>query len=55
MTAQRYLLSQAEHCRRSADAHADPFVADALRRLADEFERKAAATPADARPSSRAA
>jgi hypothetical protein len=41
MTAQQYLLSQAEHCRRSADDNADPFVADELRRLAEEFERKA--------------
>lgn len=44
MTAQRYLLSQAEHCRRAADEQADPFVADELRRLAEEFERKAAQT-----------
>ena len=41
MTAQQYLLSQAEHCRRSAEDNADPFLADELRRLADEFERKA--------------
>jgi len=41
MTAQQYLLSQAEHCRRSASDQADPFVAEALRQLAEEFERKA--------------
>jgi len=41
MTAQQYLLSQAEHCRRSATDQADPFVAEALRQLAEEFERKA--------------
>jgi hypothetical protein len=41
MTAQQYLLNQAEHCRRSAEDNADPFLAEELRRLADEFERKA--------------
>lgn len=45
MTAQQYLLSQAEHCRRSASDQADPFVAEALRRLAEEFERKADGEP----------
>lgn len=46
MTAQQYLLSQAEHCRRSASDQADPFVAEALRQLAEEFERKAENVPA---------
>jgi len=41
MTAQQYLLSQAEHCRRTADDSSDPFVAEELRRLAAEFERRA--------------
>ena len=41
MTAQQYLLSQAEHCRRTAAETADPFVADQLKRLAAEFERRA--------------
>jgi hypothetical protein len=41
MTAQQYLLSQAEHCRRTAAETADPFVADELKRLAVEFERRA--------------
>lgn len=41
MTAQQYLLSQAEHCRRTADETGDPFVAAELRRLAAEFERSA--------------
>jgi hypothetical protein len=41
MTAQQYLLSQAEHCRRTADDCNDPFVAEELRRLAVEFERRA--------------
>jgi hypothetical protein len=51
MTAQQYLLSQAEHCRRSATDQADPFVAEALRRLAEDFERKAEIQPV--RPSQR--
>jgi hypothetical protein len=41
VTAQQYLQSQAEHCRRAADDTADPFVADELRRLAADFERRA--------------
>lgn len=43
MTAQQYLLSQAEHCRRTASDAADPFVAEELSRLAAEFERRARA------------
>ena len=41
MTAQQYLLSQAEHCRRTAADTNDPFVAEELKRLAAEFERRA--------------
>jgi hypothetical protein len=41
MTAQQYLLSQAEHCRRTAAETSDPFVAEELKRLAAEFERSA--------------
>lgn len=41
MTAQQYLLSQAEHCRRTAADSADTFVAEELKRLAAEFERRA--------------
>ena len=41
MTAQQYLLSQAEHCRRTAAETPDPFVADELKRLAADFERRA--------------
>jgi hypothetical protein len=41
MTAQQYLLSQAEHCRRTAAETSDPFVATELKRLAAEFERRA--------------
>lgn len=47
MTAQQYLLSQAEHCRRSAEDAADAFVAEQLRRLAEDFERKARAQARD--------
>jgi hypothetical protein len=43
MTATQYLQNQAEHCRRAADDAADPFVAEELRRLAAEFERRAQA------------
>jgi len=52
MTAQQYLLSQAEHCRRSASDQADPFVAEALRKLAEDFERKAESETAHLRPTS---
>jgi hypothetical protein len=49
MTAQQYLQSQAEHCRRAAAEAVDPFVAEELRRLAAEFERRAHdPRPADA-------
>jgi hypothetical protein len=41
MTAQQFLLSQAEHCRRTAAETNDPFVADELKRLAADFERRA--------------
>jgi hypothetical protein len=43
MTSQEYLLSQAEHCRRTAHESADRFVAQELVRLAREFEEKARA------------
>jgi hypothetical protein len=41
VTAQQFLQSQAEHCRRAADDTADPFAAEALRRLAADFDRRA--------------
>jgi hypothetical protein len=41
MTSRDYLLSQAEHCRRTADESTDRFVAQELKRLAREFEEKA--------------
>ena len=45
MTAQQYLLREAERCRRRAGEQVDRFVAEALGRLADEFERKARSMP----------
>jgi hypothetical protein len=54
MTAQQYLLSQAEHCRRTAADTGDAFVAEELRRLAAEFERRAR-TSRDTASDSRAA
>jgi hypothetical protein len=44
MTSREYLLSQAEHCRRTADESVDRFVAQELKRLAQEFEEKAQVT-----------
>jgi len=57
MTATQYLQSQAEHCRRAAADAADPFVAEELRRLAADFERRAWAEirPAAPAPENRAA
>jgi hypothetical protein len=43
MTAQQYLLSQAEHCRRTASDTNDPFIAEELKHLAADFERRARA------------
>lgn len=41
MTAQQYLLSQAEFCRRTASQSADPYLAEELSRLAQRFELSA--------------
>lgn len=41
MTSRDYLLSQAEHCRRTADESTDSFVVQELNRLAREFEERA--------------
>jgi len=41
MTAQQYLLSQAEFCRRAAAQSADPYLAEELSRLATQFETNA--------------
>jgi hypothetical protein len=43
MTAQQYLLTQAEFCRRAANESADPLHAEELIRLAKEFEANALA------------
>ena len=42
-TAQQYLLSQAEHCRRAASDCTDPEIAEELRQLAAQFDREARA------------
>jgi len=55
MTAQEYLLNQAEHCRRAAEDASDPFVAEELSRLAAEFEQKARQMHRDVAPRSVAA
>jgi hypothetical protein len=41
VTAQQYLLSQAELCRRTADDTADPLAAEELRRRAVDLEARA--------------
>jgi hypothetical protein len=41
MNAQQYLLSQAEFCRRRASQSADPYLAEELSRLAQQFEMSA--------------
>jgi hypothetical protein len=41
MTSREYLLSQAEHCRRTADDIADRFIAEELKRMAQNFEAQA--------------
>ena len=51
MTAQQYLQSQAELCRRTADDTADPLAAEDLRRRAVDLDRRAQ----EAQPSVRAA
>jgi hypothetical protein len=50
LTAQQYLQSQAELCRRTADDTADPLAAEQLRQRAVDLERRAheARTPARA-------
>lgn len=56
MTAQQYLQSQAEHCRRAAADSADPFAAEELLRLAADFDRRSRAeTRAPFRPENCAA
>lgn len=45
MTAQQYLLSQAEYCRRTAARIADRYLAEELSRLAKQFEANAERRP----------
>ena len=46
MTARQFLLSESSYCRQRAANCPDPFVAEELRRLAECFERTAAAAQA---------
>lgn len=46
MTARQFLLSESTYCRQRAADCPDPFVAEELRRLAESFERTAAAAQA---------
>jgi hypothetical protein len=55
MTSREYLLSQAEYCRRAAADSADRFVAQELKRLAQEFEAMARGALAAIAPISSAA
>jgi hypothetical protein len=43
MTARQFLLTESTYCRERAAGCADRFIAEELRRLAEEFERTAAA------------
>ena len=45
VTAQQYLQSQAELCRRTADDIADPLAAEELRRRAVTLDERARETP----------
>jgi len=44
MTARQFLLTESTHCRERAAGCADRYIAEELRRLAEQFERTAAAT-----------
>jgi hypothetical protein len=41
MTARQILLSESSYCRERAAGCADPYIAEELRRLAEQFERTA--------------
>ena len=43
MTARQFLLSESSYCRKRAADCPDRYIAEALRRLAEEFERTAEA------------
>jgi hypothetical protein len=56
MTAEQYLLSEADFCRRVASQSADRYLADELSRMAGRFEASAQRrlhSVADAQPSDR--
>ena len=46
MTARQFLLSESFYCRQRAAGCADRYIAKELRRLAEQFERTAAAEDA---------
>ena len=46
MTARQFLLSESFRCRAQAAGCADRFIAEELRRLAEQFEQTAAAMEA---------
>ena len=41
MTARQFLLNESSYCRELAAGCADPYIAEELRRLAEQFERTA--------------
>lgn len=43
MTARQFLLTESTYCRERAAGCADRYIAEELRRLAEQFERTAAA------------
>jgi hypothetical protein len=49
MTARQFLLSESSYCRQRAAGCADRYIAEELRRLAEQFERTAAAEDTHAR------
>ena len=46
MTARQFLLTESTYCRERAAGCADRFIAEELRRLAEQFEQTAAAMEA---------
>jgi len=49
VTARQFLLSESTYCRERAAGCADRYIAEELRRLAEQFERTAAAMGSAAR------
>lgn len=50
MTAKQFLRTESTYCRQRAEACADRFIAEELRRLADCFEKTAIAQPEPTAP-----